>query len=99
MHKRPTLIEQPVIKAMTRVPTIGGVTYSYWAMMLLISTGGIVILKSFLWAIGLLAICYVLGRMIARYDIFLMDIIVTKLSECPSTRNDNYWGCKSYEPW
>lgn len=97
--KRAALNEQPVIKAITRMPTIGGIGYSYWAMMLLISTSGIVILKSFLSAFGLLAVCYFLGRMIARYDIFLMDIFITKLSECPSTRNDHYWGCRSYEPW
>lgn len=99
MLKRPQLQEQQVIKAMTRVPSIGGVSYSYWAMMLLISTSGIVVLKSFVWFFGLLVGLYIVGRLIARYDIFLMDIVITKLSECPSNPNDNYWGCKSYEPW
>lgn len=99
MLKRPNLTEQPVIKAMTRVPTIGGITYSYWAMMLLISTAGIVVLKSFTWFFGLLAGLYLVGRVIARYDLFFMDILITKLAECPSTQNDGYWGCKSYEPW
>jgi len=71
VFKRQQLHEQPVIKAMTRVPSIGGVSYSYWAMMLLISTSGIVVLKSFTWFFGLLAGLYLVGRMIARYDIFL----------------------------
>lgn len=99
MAKRAHLTEQPVIKALTRTPTIAGVSYSFWAMMLLISTGGIVILKSFSWFFGLLIGLYLLGRIIARYDVLLMDIIIAKLSECPNTRNDSYWGCKSYEPW
>ncbi len=99
MFKRPALGNQPVIKAMTRVPTIGGISYSYWGMMLLISTAGIVVLKSFTWFFGLLVGLYVLGRIIARYDVFVMDILITKLSECPSLRNDSYWGCRSYEPW
>ena len=74
IFKRQQLKEQPVIKAMTRVPTIGGVPYSYWATMLLVSTGGIVVLKSFLWFFGLALVLYVLGRLVARYDIFLTDM-------------------------
>lgn len=99
MLKRSRLKEHVVIKAMTRIPNIGGVSYSYWAMMLLISTSGIVVLKSFVCFFGLLAALYILGRFIARYDSFLMDIVITKLAECPSNPNDNYWSCKSYEPW
>lgn len=99
MLKRSQLKEQVVIKAMTRIPSIGGISYSYWAMMLLISTSGIVVVKSFFWFFGLLAVFYIVGRFIARHDIFLMDIVITKLSECPSNPNDGYWGCKSYEPW
>lgn len=99
MSKRPNLIEQPIIRAMTRLPMIGGVTYSYWAMMFLISTSGIVILKSFTWFFGLLVGLYLLGRLLSRYDPLFMNILTTKLSECPALQNDAYWGCKSYEPW
>lgn len=93
------LNEQPVIKAMNRAPMIAGITYPYWGMMLLISTAGIVVLKSFTWFFGLLITLYFAGRLLAKYDVFFMDVLITKLSECPSTRNDHYWGCKSYEPW
>lgn len=99
MRQRTQLLHQPVIKAMVRVPTIAGITYSYWGMMLLISTAGIVVLKSFTWFFGLLISLYLVGRLLANYDIFFMDILITKLAECPALLNEHYWGCKSYEPW
>lgn len=99
MFKRPQLKEQPIFRAITRVPTIAGVTYSYWGMMMLVSTSGIVILKSFTWFFIFLAVCYLIGRMISRYDIFFMNIIMTRLAECARVQNDTFWGCKSYEPW
>lgn len=99
MPKRLQLKEHIVIKAMTRIPTIGGISYSYLGIMLLISTSAIVVLKSFMWFFSLFVLFYIAGRFIAYYDIFLVDIVITKLSECPSNPNDNYWGCKSYEPW
>lgn len=99
MFKRPLLEEQPIIRVMTRFPTIGGVTYSYWGMMFLISASAIIVFKSFTWFFILLITLYLLGRAISRYEVLFMNIIITKLSECPSTRNDDYWRCKSYEPW
>jgi type IV secretory pathway VirB3-like protein len=96
---RTQLKEQPVIKAMNRAPMIAGVTYPYWGIMLLISTAGIVVLKSFTWFFAFFIILYFTGRLLAKYDVFFMDVIITKLTECPSTQNDDYWGCKSYEPW
>ncbi|MDF3055150.1 MAG: type secretion protein [Gammaproteobacteria bacterium] len=99
MFKRHLLTEQPIIRAMTRSPTIGGVAYTYWGMMFLISVSAIVIFKSFTWFFILLVLLYLVGRAISRYDVLFMDIVLTKLSECPSTQNDDYWGCKSYEPW
>lgn len=99
MTQRSSLNQQPIIKAMTRIPTIWGIPYSFWAIMLLISTAGIVILKSFLWFLGLFVGFYFLGRLIARHDVFLVDILITKLTHCPTTQNDSYWGCKSYDPW
>lgn len=99
MLRRAQLDEQPIFKAMTRVPTIAGVTYSYWGMMMLVSTSGIVVLKSFTWFFILLAVSYFVGRVISRYDVFFMNVIITRLAECPRIQNDGYWGCKSYEPW
>ena len=99
MPKRINLEHQPIYRAMTRVPTIGGITYSFWGMMFLISTSAIVVFKSFTGFFVLLGGLYVIGRILSRYDVFFMNIIVTKLSECPSNRNDGFWGCKSYEPW
>ena len=96
---RTQLNHQPVIKAMNRAPMIAGVTYPYWGIMLLISTAGIVVLKSFTWFFGLFISLYLVGRFLAKYDVFFMDVIITRLTECPSTQNDRYWGCKSYEPW
>lgn len=99
MLRRHALKEQPIIRAMTRVPTIGGIPYPYWGMMFLISTSSIVVFKSFTGFFVLLAVLYVIGRLIARYDMMFMSLLMTKLSECPSGRNDDYWGCKSYDPW
>lgn len=99
MSRRAQLTEQPIIRALTRVPMLAGVTYPWWGMMLLISTGGIVILKSFTWFFLLLTCLYGLGRFVCRYDVFFMDILMTRLSECPHVRNEAYWGCNSYEPW
>ena len=99
MFKRPLLTEQPIIRAMTRSPTIGGVSYAYWGMMMLISVSAIVVFKSFSWFFILFITLYLVGRAISRHEVLFMNIIITKLSECPSTRNDHYWGCKSYEPW
>ena len=99
MFKRPHLKEQSIIRAMTRVPTIGGITYSFWGSMFLISVSAIVIFKSFTWFFILLGSLYVVGRIISRYEVLFMNIIITKLSECPHTPNEVYWRCKSYEPW
>ncbi len=99
MFKRPQLIEQPIIRAMTRTPTIAGITYPFWGCMFLVSMSAIVVFKSFTWFFILLGSLYLAGRIISRYEILFMNIIITKLSECPSTPNDGYWQCKSYEPW
>lgn len=99
MFKRPSLIEQPIIGAMTRSPTIGGIAYAYWGIMFLISVSAIVIFKSFTWFFILFVTLYLLGRAISRHDVLFMNIIITKLAECPSTQNEDYWGCRSYEPW
>lgn len=99
MKRRSQLKEQPVIRAMTRTPTIGGITYSFWGMMFLISTSAIVIFKSFIGFFILLSSLYFIGRIISRYEVLFMNLIITKLTECPSNRNDGFWGCKSYEPW
>jgi type IV secretory pathway VirB3-like protein len=97
--KRSQLGEQPIIRAMTRVPTVGGITYAFWGMMFLISISAIVIFKSFTGFFILLSVLYVAGRAISRYEVLFMNIIITRLTECPVTPNQNYWGCKSYEPW
>ena len=99
MLKRPLLIEQPIIRAMTRVPTIGGITDSFWGMMCLISVSAIVIFKTFMGCFMLLAVLYMIGRAISQYDLLFMNILMTRLSECPTLPNDHYWGCKSYDPF
>ena len=99
MYKRSQLKEQPIIRAMTRTPTIGGITYSFWGCMFLVSISAIVIFKSFTWFFILLGCLYVIGRIISRYEVLFMNIIITRLSECQRNPNDSYWQCKSYEPW
>lgn len=99
MSGRLKLQTQPIIRAMTRVPTIGGITYPLWGMMLLISVSAIVVFKSLIGFFVLLATLYLVGRILSRYDVFFMNIIITQLSECPGTRNQGFWGCQSYEPW
>ena len=99
MFKRARLREQPIIRAMTRVPTIGGITYPFWGSMFLISVSAIVVFKSFTWFFILLGSLYIIGRVISYYEVLFMNIVVTKLSECPQLRNTSYWQCKSYEPW
>jgi|GEM_PF-4064319 len=99
MFRRAQLTEQPIIRAMTRVPTIAGITYSFWGIMFLVSISAIVIFKSFIGFFILLSALYVAGRLISRHEVLFMNIIMTKLAECPSIPNQSYWGCKSYEPW
>lgn len=98
MSERNKLEFDVIAQSITRVPTVMGVGYTYWVIIMSIAVECIAALHSVSALIVLPTISYVICRWLTRHDPFLLDIVFKK-SQCETSRNLSYWGAKSYEAW
>ncbi|WP_293678088.1 type IV secretion system protein VirB3 [uncultured Phenylobacterium sp.] len=91
------LASDPVFAALTRPQMIGGVTYSYAVLNLIVSGEVFLATKSF-WVIGLALAVHAIGYVGSIREPRFFDIWVTKLSTCPRVKNYSFWRGNSYRP-
>lgn len=94
-----TLHRVPLIKALTRQATVIGLTYNYFAVMLIVCFPFTIITEwyfvSFILTVGL----YIGGRWLAENDPQWIDGFFIQNKNCRLQKNRKYWGCRSYAPW
>jgi len=82
------LASDPVFAALTRPQMIGGVTYTY-AILNLIVTGELFLITKSFWVLGVALVIHAIGY---------AGIWITRVRSCPRVRNFSFWGGNSYTP-
>lgn len=91
--EKPMMI--PLVKALTRAPTIVGVPYMYFMFegiatsVIFLATHNLVML---LWIIPF----HLFGYVMTLRDDRIFEILYVKFSKCPP-RSRSFWGCDSYK--
>ena len=91
------LASDPVFSALTRPQMIGGVTYSYAVLNLIVTGEAFLITRSF-WVLGLAVLLHAVGYVGSLREPRFFDLLVTKLSTCPRVKNFGFWRGNSYRP-
>ena len=91
------LQSDPVFAALTRPQMIGGVTYTY-AILNLIVTGEVFLLTRSFWALALAAVLHAVGYVGSLREPRFFDLWITRLRTCPRVKNFAFWGGNSYRP-
>jgi type IV secretion system protein VirB3 len=91
------LTSEPVFAALTRPQMIGGVSYTY-AILNLIVTGELFLITKSFWVLGVALVIHAIGYAGSIREPRFFDIWVTRLRSCPRVRNFGFWGGNSYAP-
>ena len=91
------LASDPIFSALTRPQMIGGVTYSYAVLNLILTLEAFLIFRSF-WAFAFAAVVHAVGYLGCLREPRFFDLWVTRLSTCPRVRNFAFWRGNSYRP-
>jgi type IV secretion system protein VirB3 len=91
------LVSDPVFAALTRPQMIGGVTYPYMVLNLIVTLEVFLILRSF-WALGIAVVVHAIGYVGSLREPRFFDLWITRLRTCPRIRNFSFWGGNSYRP-
>ncbi|WP_269716707.1 type IV secretion system protein VirB3 [Caulobacter sp. NIBR2454] len=91
------LVSDPVFAALTRPQMLGGVTYSYAVLNLIVTVEAFLITRSF-WALGLAAVMHVVGYVACAREPRFFDLWIVRASRCPRVRNHRFWSANSYAP-
>ena len=91
------LASDPVFNALTRPQMIGGVTYPYAVLNLVITAEAFLITRSF-WALLIAGVIHAVGYVGSLREPRFFDLWVTRLRTCPRVRNFSFWGGNSYRP-
>ena len=91
------LASDPVFSALTRPQTIGGVTYTYAVLNLIVTAEAFLITRSF-WSLLIALVLHAIGYVGSLREPRFFDLWVTRLSSCPRVRNFAFWGGNSYRP-
>lgn len=91
------LASDPIFSALTRPQMIGGVTYSYAVLNLILTLEAFLIFRSF-WAFVFAGVVHAVGYLGCLREPRFFDLWVTKLSRCPRVKNHRYWRANSYSP-
>jgi type IV secretion system protein VirB3 len=76
---------------------IGGVTYTY-AILNLIVTGELFLITKSFWVLLAALVIHAIGYAGSIREPRFFDIWVTRVRTCPRTRNFSFWGGNSYAP-
>ena len=89
------LASDPIFSALTRPQMIGGVTYSYAVLNLILTLEAFLIFRSF-WAFALAGLVHAVGYLGCLKEPRFFDLWLARVSNCPRIRNHRVWGCNSY---
>jgi type IV secretion system protein VirB3 len=92
-----TLQSDPVFAALTRPQMLGGVTYSYAVLNLIVTVEAFLITRSF-WALAGAVLMHAVGYVACAREPRFFDLWITRASRCPRVRNHRFWRANSYAP-
>ena len=76
---------------------IGGVTYPYAVLNLVVTAEAFLISRSF-WSLAIAVVLHAIGYVGSLREPRFFDLWVTRLRSCPRVRNFAFWGGNSYRP-
>ena len=86
-----SLKTDPLFLGLTRPALIGGVTYSFFAMNLMICTLGFVMTSRFtIFAAGF--VIHFFGMMLCKQEPLAVDMLINKMQRCPPVPNNAFHG-------
>jgi type IV secretion system protein VirB3 len=91
------LTSDPVFAALTRPQMIGGVTYPYMVLNLIVTLELFLITRSW-WSLGIAIVVHAVGYVGSLREPRFFDLWMTRLQTCPRVRNFRFWGGNSYRP-
>jgi type IV secretion system protein VirB3 len=91
------LASDPVFAALTRPQMIGGVTYPYMVLNVIVTMEAFLVTRSF-WALLIAVVMHAIGYVGSLREPRFFDLWVTRLSSCPRVRNFSFWRGNSYRP-
>lgn len=91
------LTSDPVFAALTRPQMIGGVTYPYAVVNLIVTAEAFLITRSF-WSLLIAVALHAIGYVGSLREPRFFDLWMTKLRTCPRIRNFSFWQGNSYRP-
>ena len=91
------LASDPVFAALTRPQMIGGVTYPYMVLNLIVTLEVFLITRSW-WSLGIALVVHAIGYVGSLREPRFFDLWMTRLRTCPRIRNFSFWGGNSYQP-
>lgn len=91
------LASDPVFAALTRPQMIGGVTYPYAVLNVVVTFEVFLITRSF-WSLLIAVAMHTVGYVGSLREPRFFDLWVTRLSTCPRVKNFSFWRGNSYRP-
>lgn len=91
------LVSDPIFVALTQPQMIGGVTYSWAVLNLIVTVEAFLITKSF-WSLLIAPIIHAIGYLGCLKEPRFFDLWITRASRCPRVRNFGFWRANAYRP-
>ena len=91
------LTSDPVFAALTRPQMIGGVTYPFMVLNIIVTLEAFLIARSF-WSLLIFVVAHAIGYVGSLREPRFFDLWLTRLRTCPRVRNFAFWGGNSYRP-
>ena len=91
------LVSDPIFAALTQPQMIGGVTYRYAVVNLILTLEVFLITKSF-WSLLIAPVVHVVGYLGCLKEPRFFDLWITRVSQCPRVRNHGFWRANAYRP-
>lgn len=84
-----------VFIALTRPQMMGGVTYSFFVINILLCTEAFLLMRS-AWVLGLAGVVHLAGVLACLREPRMVDLWLTRVRRAPRVRNHGFWRCNSY---
>lgn len=89
------LARDTLFVGLTRPQMLGGVTYSFFVINLVLSTEAFLIFRS-VWALALALVVHGVGWVACLREPRIFDLWLIRAARCPRVRNYRFWQCNSY---
>lgn len=83
--------------ALTRPQMLAGVTYTFFIINAVIAVELFLIFRVW-WIFGVAVLCHGSGVLACLQEPRIFDLWVTRVRNCPRTKNYGLWNCNSYRP-